>query len=147
MSDELRREVLKAISSISYSHATGTGLTQRELAIAEQTARSACEAMNASIRDEVQEVFDRFEEAGAKVSRTAQSVPRGLWRNSLGAELRVKGRVGNLTGIRIGYDVLAGDIAYAESYDEIFKTTDRLLVTLASLEDCGFELVEPEVNE
>lgn len=81
--------------------------------------------------------------------RLAPASPeRGLWRNSMGGELKVLGRVGSMTGIKV-YDLntLAGDIAYAESYDDLFKTTDRFIVTAAALQDCGYELIEPAQDD
>jgi hypothetical protein len=68
-----------------------------------------------------------------------RNVPRGLYRNSQGIELHVVGVARPGTG----WPTLSGDIAIAEDRDEFFGTS-RLLVTEASLKDCGYGLVEPE---
>lgn len=66
-------------------------------------------------------------------------IQKGLYRNSLGAELKVTGRAMHMHG----WPVLpGGGIWVAESYDDIFKTTDQLLVTQASFKECGYELIE-----
>lgn len=75
--------------------------------------------------------------------RSADVVPRGLYRNPGGFELRVGVSVSRLT---TGISTLAGDIALAESYDPLFGTW-FYYVTNASLRECGYELVEPEVSD
>jgi hypothetical protein len=72
----------------------------------------------------------------------AKNIPRGLYRNTLGAELVVLNAAMNPGEFR----TLCGDIAVAESRDPIFKTVDRYLVTQAALDDCGYELIEPEAD-
>lgn len=71
--------------------------------------------------------------------RTTKNVPKGLYRNTLGAELRVT----KTAGVMSGYKTLGGDIAVAEDRDDLFGTTEEFLVTEASLKDCGYELIEP----
>ena len=71
----------------------------------------------------------------------SSNVPRGFYRNTLGAELKVIGFASRV-GIDVGYETLAGDIGVAEARDDLFGTT-VYLVTKASLKDCGYELVEP----
>jgi hypothetical protein len=75
--------------------------------------------------------------------RVPQNVPRGLYRNTLGAELRVT----KTAGLFSGHKTLSGDIAIAEDRDELFGTTTTFLVTEASLKDCGYELIEPATEE
>lgn len=72
------------------------------------------------------------------------NVTRGLWRNSLGAELHVMGFANDNIGIPIGFKTL-GHIYVAEARDDLFGTS-VYLVTSASLEDCGYELVEAAVE-
>lgn len=67
------------------------------------------------------------------------NVPRGLYRNTLGAELHVVGVARPGTG----WPTLSGDIAVAEDRDEMFGTSIHL-VTHASLKDCGYELIAGE---
>jgi hypothetical protein len=73
-----------------------------------------------------------------KDSTPSRNVPKGLYRNSLGAELHVVGVARHGTG----WPTLSGDIAIAEDRDELFGTSVHL-VTEASLKDCGYELIEP----
>ncbi len=72
----------------------------------------------------------------------SRNVPMGLYRNSLGAELRVTGTAMRMTG----FNTLAGDIAIAEAYDDLFHETTHYLVTEASLKDCGYEMIAPETQ-
>jgi hypothetical protein len=74
--------------------------------------------------------------------RPAGNVPRGLYRNSQGVELRVTGVAMRMNG----YNTLSGDIALAKAEDELFQTYDEYLVTEASLKDAGYELIEPEAT-
>lgn len=70
------------------------------------------------------------------------NVPKGLYRNTQGAELRVTG-----TAMRMnGHNTLSGDIAVAKAEDELFQTYDEYLVTEASLKAAGYELIEPEAT-
>lgn len=71
-----------------------------------------------------------------------RNVPRGLYRNTLGAELRVKGTAMGLTG----HNTLSGDIAIAEAVDDLLMIRTEYLVTIESLKDCGYELIEPEAT-
>lgn len=66
-----------------------------------------------------------------------RNVPPGLYRNSLGAELHVTRTAMPMDGV----NTLAGDIAFAADRDELFGTTYHL-VTLHSLERCGYELID-----
>ena len=71
---------------------------------------------------------------------STKNVPKGLYRNSQGVELKVGGPAMQMNG----WPVLpGGGIAVAEDYDDLFKTTEQLLVTEASLKECGYELIEP----
>ena len=85
--------------------------------------------------------------AELKKAQAAAYVPRGLYRNSLGAELRVSsaGEPWVATLKRAGFHVLTGDIAVATSHDDLFGTW-HYLVTNASLRECGYELVEAETD-
>lgn len=65
------------------------------------------------------------------------NVKKGLYRNRLGAELHVTG----IASILTGYNTLSGDIAIAESRDELFGTR-VYLVTEQSLTSAGYELVK-----
>lgn len=69
------------------------------------------------------------------------NVPRGLYRNAQGAQLRVTGTAMAMT---TGHNTLAGDIAVAEAADELWPSHQQYLVTEASLKECGYELIEPE---
>lgn len=73
------------------------------------------------------------------MARTTKNVPLGLYRNDLGAELRVT----KTAGLFSGHNTLRGDIAVAEDHDELFGTTKEYLVTEAALLDCGYTLIEP----
>jgi len=75
--------------------------------------------------------------------RSADVVPRGLYRNPGGFELRVGFAASEQTA---GIRTIAGDIAVATSYDPMFGTW-TYLVTAASLRECGYELVEPEASD
>lgn len=66
-----------------------------------------------------------------------RNVPRGVWRNRLGAELDV---IGYATRERTGFDFLAGDIALAIAHDDLFGDA-HYLVTEASLAAARYELV------
>ena len=66
----------------------------------------------------------------------SRNVPRGLYRNKVGAELHVTG-----VAMPSEYGTLAGDISVAESRDPVFGTS-RHLVTEASLAECGYELID-----
>lgn len=91
---------------------------------------------------EIQELADEIVRLGDSCSR---NIPRGVYRNSLGGEIQVQGRVGKYSGVKIGrLGTLGGDISYAEAYDDLLGTTDQYLVTEDSLRNCGYELVEPE---
>lgn len=81
---------------------------------------------------------------GKLADSCSRNIPRGLYRNRLGAEIRVFGWVGDRVGVNVhGLRTLGGDIAYAESFDDLFGTRDRFIVTEDSLRNCGYELVEP----
>lgn len=71
-----------------------------------------------------------------------KNVPKGLYRNDLGAELNVV-RTAMSRSLPARLSTLGGDIAIAEAYDDLFGTTDIYLVTEASLKDRGYELVTP----
>lgn len=73
---------------------------------------------------------------------TRKNVPRGLYRNTQGAELRVTGTAMQMNG----YNTLAGDIAVAEAADELWPSHQQYLVTEVSLKACGYELIEPEAT-
>lgn len=90
-------------------------------------------------RDELLAEVDRLLAA----LRSADSVPRGLYRNPGGFELRVGFAASEQTA---GIRTIAGDIAVATSYDPMFGTW-TYLVTAASLRECGYELVEPEASD
>lgn len=77
------------------------------------------------------------------MARTTKNVPRGLYRNTLDAELHVTQTV--MLDRLAPFKVLAGDIAIAEARDDLFGTS-YYLVTEASLKDCGYELVEPAAD-
>lgn len=68
----------------------------------------------------------------------AANVPTGLYRNHVGAELYVVGIAMSLTGV----NTIGGDIAIAESRDELFGRTKEYLVTEKSLREAGYELIE-----
>lgn len=72
--------------------------------------------------------------------RNVKNVPKGLYRNTLGAELRVTGVARPGTGA----PTLSGDIAWAEDHDDLMGTVSHHLVTEASLKECGFEMVEAD---
>ncbi len=65
---------------------------------------------------------------------------RGLYRNTLGAELEVVGYVTNVGRIR----TLPG-IFEAVQRDELFGST-TYLVTPQSMVDCGYELIEEKID-
>lgn len=68
------------------------------------------------------------------------NVPRGLYRNTQGAQLRVTATALTLSG----YNTLGGDIAVAVPEDDLWPPHQEYLVTEASLKDAGYELIEPE---
>lgn len=73
-----------------------------------------------------------------------RNIPQGLYRNKVGAELRVGDYVGR-AGVAIGaIETLGGDIAYAESDRQ--WGPNSYLVTEDSLRNCGYELIEPETG-
>lgn len=95
--------------------------------------------------NDVQELADKIVKMADSCSR---NVPRGKYRNNMDAEITVFGYVGYHTGVRVGdLRTFGGDIAYAEAYDDLFKSTDRFLVTEDSLRNCGYVLVEPAVDD
>jgi hypothetical protein len=64
---------------------------------------------------------------------------RGLYRNTQGYELKVVGPALQMNG----WPVLpASAIWVAEDYDDLFKTTQQLLVTAEGFKECGYELIE-----
>lgn len=99
-----------------------------------------------SLRGNLDEYREALADAIVKLADScSRNIPRGLYRNRLGAEIRVFGWVGDRVGVNVhGFRTLGGDIAYAESYDDLFRSTDRFIVTEDSLRNCGYELVEPE---
>lgn len=72
-----------------------------------------------------------------------RNVPRGIWRNRLGAELEV---IGYATREQTGFEFLAGDIALAIAHDDLFGDS-HYLVTEASLATAGYKLVEPKEQD
>jgi hypothetical protein len=102
-----------------------------------------------SLQGNLEKFRDNLAEQIVKMADScSRNVPRGLWRNSTGGEVNVIGYVGFYTGVRVGdLRTLGGDIAYAEAYDDLFKSTDRFLVTEDSLRNCGYELIEPETDD
>lgn len=70
------------------------------------------------------------------------NVTRGLYRNTLGAELHVIGLVSRRIGIDIGFESIGG-VYVAEARDDLLGTT-HYLVCAASLKDCGYELIEEQ---
>lgn len=93
------------------------------------------------------DVGDLADEIVKLADSCSRNVPQGLYRNSQGIELNVMGYVADLTGVNIGIRTLGGDIAYAEWYDDLFKTTTPAIVTEDSLRNCGYMLVEPAEDE
>lgn len=93
------------------------------------------------------DIGDLADEIVKLADSCSRNIPRGLWRNSLGAEMQVLGYVGKYTGIGVGnLSTLGGDISYAESPDELFGPAPYL-VTEDSLRSCGYELIEPAEDE
>lgn len=76
-----------------------------------------------------------------KAATTPQPVHAGLWRNSLGAELRVTGFAPQTSRFRS-----LGDTYYAEASDSLFGTA-HYIVTEKSLQEAGYVLIERDNTE